>query len=74
MPQTGHRKLGAGLLNILESVVAEIMEEGAGTAMLKVDCAGDQLLARVSGLSFEALKLAPGVRVFVQIKSVAIGW
>jgi molybdate transport system ATP-binding protein len=68
------RPTDTSILNIMEGVVAEIIAEGDGTAMLKVDCAGDQLLARVSGLSFEALKLAPGVQVFVQIKSVAIGW
>ena len=68
------RPTETSILNILEGVVAEIIEEGGGSAILKVNCAGDQLLARVSGLSFAALKLAQGVRVFAQIKSVAIGW
>ena len=68
------RPTGTSILNIVEGVVAEIIKEGDGTAMLKVDCAGDQVLARVSALSFDALKLALGMRVFLQIKSVAIGW
>jgi molybdate transport system ATP-binding protein len=68
------RPFGTSILNILEGVVAEITQEDDGTVLMKIDCSGDYLLARLSGLSCGALKLAPGVRVFVQIKSVAIGW
>lgn len=68
------RPTGTSILNILEGVVTECSEEDAGKVLLKVDCAGEDLLARISRLSYIALKLAPGARVFVQIKSVAIGW
>lgn len=68
------RPAATSILNILEGMVEEITQEGDGSALLKIDCSGDCLLARVSGHSCGALKLAPGIRVFAQIKSVAIGW
>lgn len=68
------RPMDTSILNILEGVVTESIAEVDGTMLLKIDCSGDLLLARVSGLSFNTLKLHIGVRVFVQIKSVAIGW
>lgn len=67
------RPVGTSILNILDGVVAEIIRENDGTALVKVACAGDHVLARISGLSCGVLRLAPGLRVFVQIKSVAVG-
>jgi len=68
------RPAGTSILNILEGVVTERIDEDDGTVLLKVDCAGDELLVRISRLSYSALKLEQGTRVFAQIKSVAIGW
>jgi molybdate transport system ATP-binding protein len=68
------RPAGTSILNILEGVVTEHIDEDDGTVLLKVDCAGDDLLVRISRLSYGALRLEQGTRVFAQIKAVAIGW
>ena len=68
------RPAGTSILNILAGVVTECMDEADGTVLLKVDCAGDDLLVRISRYSYIVLKLERGTSVFVQIKSAAIGW
>ena len=66
------RPAGSSILNILEGIVTECMDEVEGTVLLKVNCAGDDLLVRISRFSYVALKLEPGAGIFAQIKSVSI--
>ncbi len=66
---------GSSALNVLAAVVAEILPvDGAAgpTAVLRLDCNGIALLARVTRLSVAEMELAPGVAVFAVIKSVAL--
>ena len=67
-----NRPAGSSILNILEGIVTECTDEAEGTVLLKVNCAGDDLLVRISRFSYVALKLEPGAGVFAQIKSVSI--
>lgn len=66
------RPAGSSILNILAGSITESMDEADGTVLLKVNCGGDDLLARISQLSYMKLKLEPGVSVFAQIKVVSI--
>lgn len=59
-------------LNILPGIVAELKQDGGPQLEVKLDCNGDSLLARVTRLSAERLKLAPGVAVHAMIKTVAL--
>lgn len=61
-------------LNILHGTVAELKASGEGGPQVevKLDCAGDMLLARVTRLSAERLALRPGQSVYAMIKSVAL--
>ena len=66
---------GSSALNVLAAVVAEVLPtDGAAgpTAVLRLDCNGTALLARVTRLSVVEMELAPGMAVFAVIKSVAL--
>jgi molybdate transport system ATP-binding protein len=85
---TLERQTGTSILNIFPATIRELSAgEGAQTtAVLELGenaptdgasknaafTAGVSILARVTRKSAAALKLAPGVRVFAQIKSVAL--
>ncbi|MFE0756208.1 molybdenum ABC transporter ATP-binding protein [Inquilinus sp. NPDC058860] len=58
-------------LNVLPATVAAIAPGDGPTADIRLDCAGDGLLARLTRRSIEALELAPGRPVHAVIKSVA---
>jgi len=58
-------------LNVLPATVADITPGDGPTADIRLDCAGDRLLARLTRRSIEALELAPGRPVHAVIKSVA---
>ncbi|MGO4127688.1 molybdenum ABC transporter ATP-binding protein [Inquilinus sp. YAF38] len=58
-------------LNVLPATVLAIASGGGPTADIRLDCAGDGLLARLTRRSVEALDLAPGRPVHAVIKSVA---
>ncbi|WP_225767330.1 molybdenum ABC transporter ATP-binding protein [Inquilinus sp. Marseille-Q2685] len=58
-------------LNVLPATVADIAPGDGPTADIRLDCAGDGLLARLTRRSIEALELAPGRPVHAVIKSVA---
>lgn len=58
-------------LNVLRGRVIEVgAPEGAGQ-LLRLDCAGGSLLARITRLSLQRLELAPGIDVHAVIKSVS---
>lgn len=65
--------VGVSALNILPGRVVEIGARGAGGAVeLLVDCGGENLLARLTAKSVDALGLVPGSAVHAVIKSVSI--
>ncbi|GGK30533.1 molybdenum import ATP-binding protein ModC [Salinarimonas ramus] len=66
------RPEGLSALNIIEGVVAEVRTgEGPG-ALVALDTAAGRVLARITRRSVAALALAPGVRAFAVLKTVAI--
>jgi molybdate transport system ATP-binding protein len=59
--------------NVLEGRVLEVNEErDPAQRLVRLEAAGTVLLARVTWLSVVELGIAPGVKVWVQIKSVAL--
>jgi molybdate transport system ATP-binding protein len=66
-PQTG-----TSILNIFPARVEQLAEDGAAQVLVRLDVAGTPLLARVTRKSCEALQLASGKGVYVQVKAVAL--
>ena len=63
----------SSILNILPAQIIDISQQiRRGSRSVKLDIGGETLLARVSEYSVQLLKLAPGQRVFAQIKSAAL--
>jgi len=62
---------GLSALNILPAVIAEIGPPDGPISLLRLDCGGDALIARLTRQSIAALQLAPNKRVFAVVKSVA---
>lgn len=60
------------ILNILPAEVVETAPESAGRALARLSLGGTPLLAQVSGKSAALLGLAPGKRVFAQVKAVSV--
>lgn len=61
------------ILNILPATVQEISTTVAqGSRTVRLDVAGENLLARVSEHSVQQLQLSPGMKLYAQIKSVAL--
>ena len=58
-------------LNVLEGTVGSVAAGGGANAMVRVDCGGDILFARVTRQSVQALGLGPGRAVFVIVKAVS---
>ncbi|MGF6228716.1 molybdate transport system ATP-binding protein [Inquilinus ginsengisoli] len=58
-------------LNVLPATVTAIASGDGPTAEIRLDCAGEGLLARLTRRSVETLELAPGRPVHAVIKSVA---
>jgi molybdate transport system ATP-binding protein len=65
--------VGVSALNILPGTVVEIGARRAGGAVeLRLDCGGENLLARLTAKSIDALGLRVGSQVHAVIKSVSI--
>jgi molybdate transport system ATP-binding protein len=62
---------GLSALNILPGTVAEIGAAEGPIVEIRLDCAGEPLIARLTRRSVEALGLAPGRPVYAVIKSIA---
>jgi molybdate transport system ATP-binding protein len=63
----------SSISNVLEGRVLEVCEErDPAQRLVRLEAAGTVLLARVTGLSVVELGIAPGVKVWAQIKSVAL--
>ncbi|MBV9824449.1 MAG: molybdenum ABC transporter ATP-binding protein [Alphaproteobacteria bacterium] len=58
-------------LNILPGIVAEIGAAEGPIVEMRLDCAGEALIARLTRRSIEGLGLTPGRPVYAVIKSVA---
>ena len=62
---------GLSALNVLPGVVAEIGAGDGPIVDIRLDCAGEALIARLTRRSVEGLGLVPGRRVYAVIKSIA---
>jgi molybdate transport system ATP-binding protein len=62
---------GLRALNVLPGVVAEIGAGDGPIVDIRLDCAGEALIARLTRRSVEGLGLVPGRRVYAVIKSIA---
>jgi molybdate transport system ATP-binding protein len=58
-------------LNVLPGVVTEIARGDGPIVQMRLDCAGEALIARLTRRSVESLGLLPGLRVYAVIKSIA---
>ncbi len=63
---------GLSALNILEGVILQVSPAADGTVEIRLDCAGDAVLSRITALSCERLGLCPGMPAFAIIKTVAL--
>jgi molybdate transport system ATP-binding protein len=62
---------GLSALNVLPGIVAEIGAGDGPIVQIRLDCAGEALVARLTRRSVETLGLVPGKRVHAVIKSIA---
>jgi molybdate transport system ATP-binding protein len=62
---------GMSALNVLEGTVAKIGAPSGPLVDVSIDCSGQPIIARITRLSLENLKLAPGKPVYAIIKSVS---
>ncbi len=62
---------GLSALNVLPGTVAEIGGADGPIVEMRLDCAGEALIARLTRRSVETLGLAPGCPVYAVIKSIA---
>ena len=62
---------GLSALNVLPGTVAEIGHAEGPIVEIRLDCAGEALIARLTRRSVEGLGLAPGRQVYAVIKSIA---
>ena len=60
------------ILNIVAASVVAISPDSPGQCMVALDVGPTRLLARVTQRSAQALGLAPGLRVFAQVKGIAV--
>jgi molybdate transport system ATP-binding protein len=60
------------ILNIFPVEVVEMAAEDEGQSIVRLDAGGAPLLARITRRSATALELAPGRRLYAQVKSVAL--
>jgi molybdate transport system ATP-binding protein len=63
---------GISALNVLSGSVQAVRPAGAATVEAWLDCGGVPILASVTKRSCEALGLAPGLRVYAIVKTVAL--
>jgi molybdate transport system ATP-binding protein len=62
---------GLSALNVLPGIVAEIGPAEGPIVEIRLDCAGEALIARLTRRSVETLGLEPGRPVYAVIKSIA---
>jgi molybdate transport system ATP-binding protein len=62
---------GLSALNVLPGTIAELAAGDGPIVQLRLDCAGEALVVRLTRRSVEALGLVPGLKVQAVIKSIA---
>ena len=62
---------GLSALNVLAGTVAEIAGGDGPIVQMRLDCAGEALVARLTRRSVDTLGLVPGLKVHAVIKSIA---
>ncbi len=62
---------GLSALNVLPGTIAEIAAGDGPIVQIRLDCAGEALVARLTRRSVETLGLVPGLKVHAVIKSIA---
>ena len=63
----------SSILNILETQIEEIYDPGTGpTAVIRLSCGKQSLLARITRKSLLEMELKPGESIYSQIKGVAL--
>jgi molybdate transport system ATP-binding protein len=68
-----HEPQGSSIQNILPAAVAEIAADAHPSQVaVRLQCGASVLLARITARAAHALALAPGQRVWAQVKSVAV--
>ena len=63
---------GLSALNVLPGTVSEIGQADGPIVQIRLDCAGEALIARLTRRSVETLGLEPGRPVYAVIKSIAV--
>jgi len=69
---TLQKQSGTSILNILNATVCAIAPDSPGQVMVSLDAGGCTLLARITERSARTLALEPGLKLYAQIKGVAI--
>jgi molybdate transport system ATP-binding protein len=64
--------VGTSILNVLPATVAAVTEDSPGQCMVALELGELRVLARITQRSAQALGVAPGKALFVQIKGVAV--
>jgi molybdate transport system ATP-binding protein len=62
---------GISALNILPGRIVQVLATESGGSEVLLDCGGDRLVAQVTTVSAERLKLVPGQRIHAVVKAVA---
>ncbi len=62
----------SSILNVLPVIIEDMAVHGRGRMIIRLNCNGLLLLARITAKSRARLDLAPGMQVYAQIKSVAL--
>lgn len=66
------KPVGTSIQNIFEAAIISVVHDSPGQAMVALDVGATRLLARVTQKSARTLALTPGLRVFAQVKGVAV--
>jgi molybdate transport system ATP-binding protein len=66
------KQTNTSILNIFPARVVELVEENPAQMTVRLDAAGVSILSRITRKSAQALELAPGKQVYVQVKTVAL--
>jgi molybdate transport system ATP-binding protein len=66
------RPQGISALNVLAGTVDTLRQVSENTVDVRLDCGGQPVVARITRLSVERLRLAPGQPVFAVVKTVSV--
>lgn len=66
------RATDSSVLNILEATIEDIAHESGGRTLVRMRAGSAPLLARITRKSFDRMQLMPGMRIYAQIKSIAL--